>query len=327
MNRTRKAFYVLLCLSLLLISTGCGTVHVPMKVLHPAEINMTAYQQVAITDISGHLGKDLSAIVKNKLVEANRFKLVDRNRLNQILSELNLSQSDLADEKNRVKLGKLLSASALIAGYAKGDYTEKVDTYVATCYKNKVEYSCKKHTRNGKYMVTGSIDVIDVQTGQILKSKLIKSSEGKSKTATDQWPSSIDRGRLKDKALNKAASEFVKAVTPWVETVKAPFATDGKIPDLQVGINSAKLGEMDEAVRIFADAARAAEGNPEIKAKSIAKAYWNMGLVYEYTWKFDDAIESFKKAYKINPASSYLTEIENVKVLKVERSKLAEQGL
>lgn len=315
-------------LSVILL-TSCGQVNVPMQVTHPAEINMTPYKQVAIGEITGNFGQSTSDAIKNQLVEGGRFQVVERSRMDQIMKELNLSQSDLTDAANRAKLGKLMSASAMIAGRAEGKYEEKLTKEARTCtnYKTKTDYPCTFYERKGSYKTNGSIDVIDIQTGQIIKSKPFTAGYEKSNTAYDGVPENIDKDTLGSAAMTDNVMAFIKAISPWTETVQAPFLTDKAIPELQSGVNKAKMGDLQEAATVFANAAKAAEGNGAIKPKSIAKAYFNLGLTYQYTDEFDKAVEAFKKAYSLNPIDFYLKEKTNAEKLKAEKKKLLEQGV
>lgn len=325
-----KIIYVLaLLISLSII--GCAEVKIPIQVTHHAEINMTTYKQIAIAEIKGNMGQSFSDTFKDSLVESNRFQVVERARLDQLLKELNLSQSDLADETKRVKLGKLLSASAMIAGHTEGKYDEETTYQDATCSSgskkegNYRKYSCKNYTRRGEVKTGGSIDVIDIQTGQIIKSKTLNNSCSEKTSATDATPAGIDKDSLFGQCLSKNVSTFLKAIIPWTEVVQASFVKDDAIPDLEKGINQVKMGEMAEAIKIFSNAAKAAETNPAIKPKSIANAYWNLGLAYEYTWEFDKAIELFKKAFSLNADETYIKEKANAESLKAQRRKLQEQ--
>lgn len=331
--------------------TGCATVRIPIQVTHPAEINMTPYKQVAITEIKGDMGQAFSDSIKSNLVESNRFQVVDRDRLDHILRELNFSQSDLADETKRVKLGKLLSASAMIAGHTEGKYDEQLTHSGATCGLKDKQYPCTVYTREGVVKTSGSIDVINIQTGQIIKSKTLNNSCSTRTQATDATPIEIDRDSLFRTCLSQNVHTFLKAISPWIETVQVPFVKDSAIPDLEKGINRAQMGEMSEAIKIFAGAAKAAETSPgikptsttdntyfdklkglaglaasDIKPESIANAYWNLGLAYEYTWEFDKAIEAFKKAGSLHADEKYPKERANAERLKTEQQKLKEHG-
>jgi PBP1b-binding outer membrane lipoprotein LpoB len=53
-----------------------------------------------------------------KLVDLNQFKVLSRERLNELLDEQSLSLSGAIDEKSAVELGKLIGVDAFIDGYA-----------------------------------------------------------------------------------------------------------------------------------------------------------------------------------------------------------------
>ena len=325
-NSILKAIAFLTLIVSLIFINGCGTVKVPIKVTHPAEINMSQYKQIAISDIRGNMGQAFSDGLKNRLIESGRFNVVDRYRMKQIMKELKLSQSDLADSGNTIKLGKLMCVSALIAGHTEGNYKETTTRKRGKCYKDKKEYSCTTYFRKGIFSTSGSIDVIDIQTGQIIRSKVLNAVHNKSTSATDDTPPSIDKGSLENAALSENLETFMKAITPWDEMVQVPFKSDTNIPDLEHGINLAKIGELNEAIKIFRFAAKAAEENAKINPKSIAKAYWNLGLACEYSCDYDNAVSAFKKAYALNPKDEYSKEIKNAQKLKAEKKKLDEQN-
>ncbi|MBF0565710.1 MAG: hypothetical protein HQK89_10740 [Nitrospirae bacterium] len=54
--------------------------------------------------------------VVESFVQDGRFNIVDRQRLSEVLKELKLSQSDLADPSTAIKAGKLAAAEAILIG-------------------------------------------------------------------------------------------------------------------------------------------------------------------------------------------------------------------
>jgi tetratricopeptide (TPR) repeat protein len=223
-------------------------------------------------------------------------------------------------------MGKLLPAAALITGRTNGNYDENIVYRDETCGDKKNKYPCRRYTRNGTYRTSGSIDVIDVATGQIIKSKVQGNQCEDSTQAIDGTPVEIDRNALASKCLTQNLVVFTKAISPWTETVQVPFKTDKDMPELETGVNKVRLGDLKAATEVFLSAAKSAEMNPAIKPNVIAKAYWNLGLAYQYSDDFDKATEAFKKAYTLEPAQSCLSEIENCKKLRTEKKKLAEQN-
>lgn len=325
----RKVFtkgIILVSMFLTSLLTGCGTVRIPMQVTHPAEINMAPYKQVAISDIRGNLGQPFAGALKEGLVESGRFQVVDRQRLDQIMQELRLSSSDLADSAKAKKMGKLLPAAALITGHTDGNYKENMVYQDQTCGSKDKEYACRRYIRQGTYRTSGSIDVIDVATGQIIKSKVQGNKCEDNTQAIDGTPEEIDRDALASRCLTQNLVVFTKAISPWTETVQVPFKTDKKMPELETGVTKARLGDLKAAADTFLAAANSAAMNAAIKPEVIAKAYWNLGLAYQYSDEFDKATEAFKKSYSLDSSSSCLLEIDNCKKLRIEKKKLAEQN-
>lgn len=329
---TAKRFFGWLALGVAVgvLTIGCGTVHVPVRVTHPAEINMAKYKQVAIyPDIGGNYGNQFQDDLKGALIESGRFTLVDRMRLDQIMRELQFSGSDLAQSDKAAKMGQLLPASAMITGRLNGEKKENVTKEEGTCYRNekdKVGYRCWTYYRTGTFMTGGSIDVIDVSTGQIVKSKSMKNQCQAQTSATGGQPERIDYNALVGQCLDQNVAVFMKAISPWSEIVKAPFQTDGDIPMLEAGVNRAKVGDMQGAAETFQEAAKSAEMNPKISPKTIAKAYFNLGLAYQYSDQFDKALEAFDKSYRLDPSGDCAKEMAHCKQLQRNKKKLDEQN-
>jgi curli biogenesis system outer membrane secretion channel CsgG len=328
---TAKRFFGWLVLGVAVgvLTIGCGTVHVPVRVTHPAEINMAKYKQVAINEIKGNLGEDFSSALKDRLDQNQRFTMVDRSSLNQVLTELQLSGSDLAQSDKAAKMGQLLPATAIINGTLTGRYNEKVTYEDETRYRNrqdKVGYRVRIFTRTGSLDTSGGVQVVDVSTAKILKHKSLQDRCQYSTSAEGGQPEHIDQAILRRDCVNKSVDKFMKAISPWSEMVQAPFQTDGDIPMLEAGVNRAKVGDMQGAAETFQEAAKSAEMNPKISPKTISKAYFNLGLAYQYSDRFDDALIAFDKSYRLDPSGDCAKEMAHCKRLKMEKKKLDEQN-
>ncbi len=62
------------------------------------------------------LGKGISRLVATELRKSGRITLIEREQLNKVLKEQELSLSDFSDSENQVRVGKLLSAKYIIVG-------------------------------------------------------------------------------------------------------------------------------------------------------------------------------------------------------------------
>lgn len=311
------------CLVLVGLS-GCSTVRVPVSVQHPAEIDLSGYKQIALGSFQGNLGGAFYDRIKQGLVESpSRFQVLDRSRLNQILGELRLSQSDLVDTRYRVKVGRLLGATALITGSMHKTYNENTQSSQGECQsKQRGKYHCWSYERTGVLKTSGSVDVIDMQTGQILKSKALNDICPETNSSVDESPAYIDVNALTERCLQRQVNNFMRSVSIWSEVVNAPFEKDSALPGIDRGIAYAKTGDMEEAANIFSSTARASENSRSVSGKSIATAYWNAGLAHLYIREYDKAIDSFKKAFSFDPDEKYLQEKKRAEYLKRDRQKL-----
>lgn len=313
-----------------ILATGCGTVHVAVPVQRPAEINMAKFKDVLIYRIDGNRGNAFADGLKERLISSGRFNVVDRTSMQPILTELQLSQSDLAQSDKAAKVASIQTASAMIKGRVDGSYDEKVtysDQRVYRDKNDKVGYNVRTYTRTGTVNTGGSIDVIDVVTSKVLKS-MNQGNRCQAQTSAerDPRPEAIDRNGLFSACTSKNLDAFMKAISPWTEYVRAPFRTDGDIPMLEAGVNKAKVGDMPGAADTFQEAAKSAEMNPKIKPKTIAKAYFNMGLANQYSDRHDKAMEAFNKAYSLDPSADCAEQMAICKRLRAEKAKLDEQN-
>ena len=315
--------------------SGCATVRVPISVTYPAEINMNAYKTIAVSTIEGPIGSEVSDGIKESLVEGNRFKVIDPAYMNQILDQLRMTGNDLFDQNNRVKLGKLLPAAALIVGHTKAETKQQNYYAAATCHR---DYQCGNKTCSTAYPCTqywcvttvnayAGLEVIDVSTGSLLSSKQIPYSKSvESGRSTTGQPACPDTSPLLGNAVSYIVSTFMHSIQPWTEIVQVPFMKDGDIPELKIGIEYAQAGQMDEAVKKFEEAVQNAKTNPKLDASDVARAYWDLGLAYEYSDQFDKAIDAFKSAFNSDPSNEqYLQEENRVKARQREYQKLQEQ--
>src|SRR5258708_2421414 len=62
------------------------------------------------------VGKGITSLLITKLVNDGTFSVVERQMLDNILKEQNLSVSDRADPATACKIGKLLSVDAIVVG-------------------------------------------------------------------------------------------------------------------------------------------------------------------------------------------------------------------
>ena len=62
------------------------------------------------------VGKGISLLLEQKLVQDGKFRVIDRNAIDKVLKEQNFSNSDRVDATSAAKIGRILGVNAIITG-------------------------------------------------------------------------------------------------------------------------------------------------------------------------------------------------------------------
>ena len=317
----------LLVVSASLAALACGTVNVRVPVMRQAEINMAPYSSVGVGEVkySGNTGGNnaVGALLEQDLVAANRFQVVDRQRMDAVMRELRLSASDLSSPSSATKLGQQITAGALVFGDVTENYQEQATEEHSQDKDNKPHTVFKLR---GTANVRATFKVVDVSTGRLLISKTYTEKREDTNKGYDKRPEPIDRESLLTAGRNEVVNKFMKAIVPHQEFANAPFQKDSDLPQLEGGIGWAQRGEWKKAQDSFNSAISDAEKNPKIKSDQLAKAYFDLGLAYEYSAEYDKAQKMVEKAQQLSGNNDYLTEMDNIRQLQLDAKKLAEQS-
>lgn len=112
--RLRKLAAYLLTLSTMALSV-C---HTPALADAKRRVAILPFEYGAVTSEVGtvDVGKGITTLMITRLVNDGTYKVVDRQMLDQILKEQNLSVSDRADPQTALKIGKILACDAIVVG-------------------------------------------------------------------------------------------------------------------------------------------------------------------------------------------------------------------
>lgn len=342
---TKNASNLLLLAALaMILASGCTTVGIQVPRLVPArKANLGAFKTVAVQEFEGRapgssgVASEMSDAVRQSLAGYERIKVLDRGRLNQVLAELRLSASDLTDASNTKKLGKILTAGALVAGkITTHQYDENLTRESSTCSRTKKvgkklvteKYACTIYNRKGKAQVRASIDVIDVATGATVVSDSLQAMREDSKSSVDEEPPIIDGNALLADARAEIAGEFIKDVLPHTVMVEVRFRKDGDVPALERGISYARTGDWSGAVETFREALKSALANPELDSDVLAYVHADLGLALACQGgqrQFNEAIGLLDKAFQLSNDEDYLSDKQMVKQWIEQHNKLNRQ--
>jgi len=253
-----------------------------------------------IRDIEGGLfASDVEGVSFIKGASTKLFEVVERSRLEAVMSEQMLGEGGLVDEAQAQKLGEILGVEVVIYGDVSDqrEDTRARETHVTTRNKQRIEYIANCITR--KVTVTANIRMVETKTGKILATKR-ESITLTDKVCDDQSKELRGDGEMAGQAVRVLARYFVNQFNPW-------YALE------EFELEKIKLKEFKDKGK---DAAKAAEDHELAKAYAIynelyqsdmynPKFLYNMGVLYEITGDFEKAKEMYDGAAMLDPDDKY----------------------
>ncbi|HZS56765.1 MAG TPA: CsgG/HfaB family protein [Bryobacteraceae bacterium] len=132
---------------------------------------MTSVQ--AIFGTNQDIGKGISDLLVNQLVNDGTYRVIERNALDKILKEQNFSNSDRADSSTAAKIGRILGVDAIITGditqFGRDDQNKNIGGGAFSHWGGKYGLG-NVGTKKSKAVVEVTARLIDVNTAEILAS-------------------------------------------------------------------------------------------------------------------------------------------------------------
>jgi tetratricopeptide (TPR) repeat protein len=341
----RFTFLVLLTCACLFLVSGCAT-KIKVNMLQPAQYHEASLTKaIAVLPFQGHGGKAFAAELEGVLAgigidDKRYFTLVDRGAIDKTISEMQLSQSGLVDQKTAVKLGKLIGAQGIYTGivtrnkYDDNPYIE--DRQTCTRYEkkrdkegNEYQGSClswHKYTVNCMKRVASfavSPKLVEVATGRIIYARdLSAMTESSGCDDTRQVQSELV---LLERVRESVKKDFRRDIAPYYITleIKLMDSTDGieskEAKDkLKRGIEYADKGRMDSACELWGEARIISPGSYVL--------LYNLGVCAESRGDLDAALGLYKQADKMlgKPQDDITTALNRVEGAIKNRGKIKE---
>ncbi len=132
---------------------------------------MTSVQ--AVFGTNQDIGKGISDMLVNQLVNDGTYRVIERNALDKILKEQNFSNSDRADANTAAKIGRILGVDAIITGditqFGRDDQNKNIAGGALSHWGAKYGVG-GVGTKKAKAVVEITARLIDVNTAEILAS-------------------------------------------------------------------------------------------------------------------------------------------------------------
>ena len=239
----RKLGTLFLTLSVMALSI-C---HLPAHADAKRRVAVMPFDHGAATSYVGSydIGKGVTELMINKLVSDGTYRVVDRQMLDAILKEQNLSVSDRADPNTAIKIGKILACDAMVVGTVThfGFETKSVSVgSVPSIASGYIPYVGGLGALSGfgskksKVKVSISCRIIDTATGEILgvaEGQGMSSRGGSSLGIVD-----VDNSDFASSIAGEATYQAVNQLASTVNSLST------KIPDNQSIANKDVQGKI-----------------------------------------------------------------------------------
>lgn len=224
----------------------CYTQNVTVFVLSPPEKEIQDVEKISIMNFKGEKGKLLADYMTSFLLQDDRgirdlsgnlfskgtkgqtylkgartnvFSLVERNEIDKVLQEQNLSNSGLIDDTQAAEIGKILGIDAIITGSV--SYTHKDEDTKKEGRDSKGNYwvkYCKKRIVTAE----ARMKIISTSTGEILGTTDSKVSKYES-ACNDERSGISSPSQIATKCVNDIAYYLCNYFNPYFKAMKYDF--------------------------------------------------------------------------------------------------------
>lgn len=268
---------------------------VPILISHPPQFGLTV-KRVAFGQPGGSCPGEANELVDRIILpdfQQNHMDVIERQALNQIMSEHNFNQTSYADPNSAAQLGRILGPSALIIVTVNNCSSSQTPLFndQRNILNNQVVRTFISKTR---YSLEGSLRVVNLTTGQILGSHNFQSNKEQSSQSQQGQPEYPPVDEIKDQAMQDVGAQVNAMFFPSADQVALPFYDD-KDCGLKETYEYFKNGDHDGALRMM-DTNLEQCRTGKHKDKSLARAYYDDGLLHCIHADYDKAATLFTSA-------------------------------
>ncbi len=205
-NRVNRSFVLMVVFYLLIFSSYSLAARPTIAVLDfTADKNIVTFGHgFVVRETVEASTKFLSSELVTFLVKTNKFDVVERSRMKDILTEQEFSESGYISPETAVKLGKLIGADYFVMG--------KIEQFQAGIENKKVPYVDEMQKQyEGK--ITANVRIVDSRGGKIVTAnKFIIEHEDKNRKGELTPDDFFDA--LKEKAVKEIVNGIIEGVFP-----------------------------------------------------------------------------------------------------------------
>ena len=265
---------------------------------HPPSLGLTV-DTVAFAEARGECADEFVNALIEDFVH-NNVNVVERQRLKEVMEEIDFSVSGYIDQDDAIALGRILGPSALVfveVQRCATDQKRSSESYKTTQggYATQYYATTESHFKS-------AVRVVDLATGRIFSAKTVEKSESRTAKSTSGYPDYPSAYDLHDLVVRGATIQVHRMFFPWIETQSLRFFKDDKC-NLKNAYQLLKIGDIEGASIQSAKNLEECKSQPKVKSKLLAHAYYNLGMTHFLEGEHDEALKLFEEAYRLKSGS------------------------
>ena len=146
-------------------------------------------------------------IFVTELVKSGKFRVIDREQLEALLAEKNLTLSGDVDPRTAIKVGKLIGVEYFLTG-AITEYGEETSGAHAPSVRGLPGFSVGKKT----FTAAANARIIETSTGEILWADEARAEEKNTKVNVGGFGGGVEDQRMFDKVMKPVISQLVASI-------------------------------------------------------------------------------------------------------------------
>ena len=276
---------------------------ITLNLVHPPTMGIKV-NKIAFAPPTGRCSDQIINDLISDFVN-NNVEVIDRNKVESILSEHNYSNGGYIDQATATAIRKNSGASALVFVRVERCTTQQdkstgnVNQYDSKTKKN---FSVKMFYAKNRAFLKASIQTVDLASGRTFAAQTFDYSPEKvnqSDRGFPEFPSDFD---VQDIAYRMLVSDVHNMFISWTEA-KTLYFYDDKECGLKAAYQALKSNDLEQAFNLSQQALETSKNTPGTKDKVLGHVNYNMGMCYMLKYDFDKALDYLREAAKLRPGS------------------------
>lgn len=269
---------------------------VSVTLTHPPSLGL-AIDKVAFAESPGRcLGAFVDQLI-GRFIE-NDIEVIERERLDQLLAERDLSISGYVTQEDAIAIGEFLGPSALIFVEENRCATDKSQTQRK--FRDRDGNTHRIYYSKTEVNFSASLRIVALETGRIFTAKTFDATRSEVAEGRNSRPPYPPEHGPQSSAIESAAEQARRMFFPWTEVKELRYFKDKKCA-LALAYRMLQIGDVEGAIAQSELNLEQCKNDPKTKPKTLARAHYNLGMARFLIDDHKGALEHLETAHRIKP--------------------------